>query len=116
MWKRILNVFRGRSLVIEGVDRLSEGRAKKFATGDSLAGDPEFLLCRIDGSLYAIDTRCPHEGGRFLEGELIGGREVHCPLHRYQFDPKTGRPTNALCARARTYRLKEKGISCEVWY
>uniref|UniRef100_UPI0015F02B3D Rieske (2Fe-2S) protein n=1 Tax=Pseudonocardia pini TaxID=2758030 RepID=UPI0015F02B3D len=33
-----------------------------------------------DGSLHALDARCPHAGGPLADGQL-DARKVVCPLH-----------------------------------
>ncbi len=50
----------------------------------------------VDGSIYAIDDVCTHDGGPLAEGELIGC-EIMCPRHGARFDVRTGR---ALCMPA----------------
>lgn len=53
-------------------------------------------LFNVDGSFYALDGVCPHQGGPLGKGEL-GGCVVTCPWHGWQFDVTTGcnqlRPT-----------------------
>ncbi len=48
-----------------------------------------FALWNIDGEFHAIDDDCPHRGGPLGAGVLQDG-QVHCPLHGWAFDPKTG--------------------------
>src|ERR1700735_1665924 len=45
----------------------------------------------VDGTLFAIDDVCTHDGGPLAEGELIGC-EIECPRHGARFDVRTGRP------------------------
>ncbi len=45
----------------------------------------------VDGSYYAIDDICTHDGGPLAEGELEGA-EIRCPRHGARFDVRTGRP------------------------
>lgn len=112
----ILDLFRGRPAVIRGTGNLAEGHAKKVDIGDPLAGTGrQIVLCRVDGDLYALDALCPHEGGRISDGPLLGGRIAMCPLHNYQFDPKTGKPVSGLCKDAKTYRVRERDGDCEIW-
>lgn len=103
-------------MLVQGVDRLPEGEGRKVPLGDPLAGGAEIVLCRVDGALHAIDTRCPHEGGRIVDGPLVEGRWVRCPLHDYKFDPSNGAAVGVPCPRARTYRVVAKGADCEVFY
>jgi nitrite reductase/ring-hydroxylating ferredoxin subunit len=65
------------------------------------------VLVRLRGKLLALDSLCPHEGGRLSEGPLWEGRYVHCPLHLYRFDPRDGRAIGVECRPARVYRVRE---------
>jgi 3-phenylpropionate/trans-cinnamate dioxygenase ferredoxin subunit len=53
-------------------------------------------LFNVDGSFYAIDDICTHDGGPLAEGELLGC-EIQCPRHGARFDVRTGK---ALCMPA----------------
>ena len=67
-----LDLFRGRPTIVEGTQKLPEGHARKIDIGDPLAGTgKQIVLCRVDGVLYALDTKCPHEGGRISDGPLV---------------------------------------------
>lgn len=77
---------------------MSEPRFHAVAEVDSLApghgrtvqvGDRRFALWNINGEFHAIDDDCPHRGGPLGAGVLQDGR-VHCPLHGWAFDPKSG--------------------------
>ena len=46
-------------------------------------------LFNIDGTVYAIDDVCPHQGGPISEGECEG-KVVTCPWHGWEFDVETG--------------------------
>jgi len=47
-------------------------------------------LCNVDGTFYAIDDVCTHDGGPLGEGYLEGD-QIECPRHGARFDVKTGR-------------------------
>lgn len=111
----IRRLLRGPSVTVPETDRIPEGEARKVAIGDPLAGGLELVLCRVEGRLHALDTVCPHEGGRIVPGPLIDGRYALCPLHNYKFDPRTGAEARALCRAARTFRVKEAHGSAEIW-
>jgi nitrite reductase/ring-hydroxylating ferredoxin subunit len=110
-----LDLFRGRPIVIQGTGKIQEGHSKKVDIGDVLAGGKQIVLCRVDGGLHALDVLCPHEGGRINDGPLHEGKFAMCPLHNYQFDPKTGKAIGRVCKDAKTYRVREKDGDCEVW-
>jgi len=47
------------------------------------------LLCRAEGTLYAIEDVCTHDGGELDQGTLEGCR-IECPRHGAYFDVRTG--------------------------
>ncbi|WP_226001359.1 nitrite reductase small subunit NirD [Paenibacillus sp. BJ-4] len=47
------------------------------------------LFRQSDGSVRALENRCPHKGGRLSEG-MVCGSTVHCPLHDRKIDLSTG--------------------------
>ncbi|OYU97285.1 MAG: (2Fe-2S)-binding protein [Bacteroidetes bacterium B1(2017)] len=51
------------------------------------------LIClvRIPDGYFAIDDKCPHAGARLGLGKCSPEGMVICPIHRYQYDVKTGR-------------------------
>ncbi|HTW86174.1 MAG TPA: non-heme iron oxygenase ferredoxin subunit [Candidatus Sulfotelmatobacter sp.] len=49
----------------------------------------EILLCNVDGSIYAVEDVCTHDGGPLDQGTLEGCR-VMCPRHGALFDVTTG--------------------------
>lgn len=70
-------------------------------------------LFNVDGTLYAIDDLCTHDGGPLVEG-AVDGFEVECPRHGARFDIRTGK---ALCMPAfepvSTHRVEVRGG--EIW-
>ncbi len=44
----------------------------------------------VEGSFYAIDDVCTHDGGPLAEGELQGCA-IMCPRHGAKFDVRTGK-------------------------
>jgi 3-phenylpropionate/trans-cinnamate dioxygenase ferredoxin subunit len=49
----------------------------------------EALLCNVDGTFYAIEDVCTHDGGPLDQGELEGCT-IRCPRHGALFDVTTG--------------------------
>lgn len=53
--------------------------------------DTEIALFRLtDGQVLAVENKCPHKAGKLSEGMVCGGK-VHCPLHDWKIDLRTGR-------------------------
>ena len=77
-------------------------------------GDKQIALFNIDGSFYAIDDTCSHQGGPLSEGDL-DGTKIMCPWHGATFDVTTG---DTLGPPARTnvttYKVRVKGSDIEV--
>ena len=46
----------------------------------------------LDDSVFALDDRCPHKGGRLSQG-IVHGHSVTCPLHNWVIDLASGRAT-----------------------
>lgn len=47
-------------------------------------------LFNLDGTYYAIEDVCTHDGGPLVEGTIVNGHEVVCPRHGARFDIRTG--------------------------
>jgi len=77
--------------LVAAVDELPVGRVKTVT-----AGSRSMALTHIDGGFYAIDNRCPHQGGPLGEGSIETDNDgqcwLRCPWHGWDFDPKTGVP------------------------
>jgi 3-phenylpropionate/trans-cinnamate dioxygenase ferredoxin subunit len=48
-------------------------------------------LVRLSDSYYAIDDACPHAGARLGLGKCDEHGMVVCPVHRYKYDPISGK-------------------------
>lgn len=116
MFSKFFGAFGKKPALIKGTGKLAEGEAKRVSFGDPLAGGTEVMLCRVGGRLHAVDRLCPHEsGGRLVEGPLVEGKYVMCPLHGYKFDPANGRAVGVPCKNAKTYRVREVDGDTEIW-
>ena len=90
---------------------------KVAATGDIAPGKVsvyevagrQIAVCNVDGTFYAIDDICTHDGGSLDQGELLGD-EIECPRHGALFDVKTGRAlTLPAVAPVRSYPVQVNG-------
>ncbi|MCL4396087.1 MAG: non-heme iron oxygenase ferredoxin subunit [Chloroflexi bacterium] len=57
-----------------------------------MVGTKSVLVANWEGTLFATQDLCTHDGGTLADGELIDG-EIECPRHGGRFDPKTGAVT-----------------------
>ena len=79
---------------------LPEGAVKLFVHGrDRVA------LFRVEGSVLAVDDRCPHEGYPLSQGALAG-HTLTCCWHNYKFDLRDGACIKGEEA-VRTYAVRE---------
>ncbi len=65
----------------------------------------EVALFKCNGSVYALDNSCPHQGGPLGEGFIEEGC-VTCPWHGWQFDLKTGACQNMPGEEARIIAIE----------
>ena len=68
----------------------------------------DIALFRVGGEVFALDDACPHRGGSLACGEVRGG-VVHCPVHAWPFDLRTGRCPEVLGAAVRAYPVRVEG-------
>lgn len=53
-------------------------------------GDKEVAMFRLaNGTIRAIENRCPHKGGVLTEG-IVSGNFVFCPLHDWKICLENG--------------------------
>jgi len=68
--------------------------------------DKEIAIFRTsDDKVFALNNRCPHQGGPLSEG-IVHGQRVTCPLHNWQIDLKTGEAQGADTGCTQAYVLK----------
>ncbi len=107
MFKFLRTLFKGKPITVPGTSALEEGHARGVNLGDIAAGGTRVILCRVEGRLFALDSLCPHEGGRINPGPLIEGKYAICPLHNYLFDPRNGSVVRGTCGKAKRYSITE---------
>lgn len=84
-------------------DLVPLGEGRRFVVGAE-----EIAVFRgRDGSLYAIQNRCPHRDGPLAEG-ILGAGQVICPYHAYKFDVATGACLTDPTCSLRTYPVREE--------
>jgi 3-phenylpropionate/trans-cinnamate dioxygenase ferredoxin subunit len=86
---------------VAAVEEIPEnGNKAVFAFGCSI------LLCRVQGTLYAVANECSHLG-RPLAGGRLRGNFIICPVHGARYCLRTGAPSGNLTQRAlRTYATR----------
>jgi 3-phenylpropionate/trans-cinnamate dioxygenase ferredoxin subunit len=66
---------------------IEEGQVKTFEIKDR-----PIAVARWQGSLFALDNICTHDGGNLGDGDLVKG-QIQCPRHGARFDLQTGQVT-----------------------
>ena len=115
MFGKLLTGLRGKPVTIDDAPSVAEGQARLARIDGPDGEELDVILCRVGGVLRALDVRCPHADGRIIPGPLAEGKYAVCPLHNYQFKPKSGAVRNASCKKARTYRVRESQGRVEIW-
>ena len=65
----------------------------------------EVALFNLDGTFYAIDNMCAHQGGPLGEG-LLEGETVICPWHSWKYNVKSGVCSSNSSVNVKTYSVK----------
>ena len=66
------------------VSDVQPGQMKTFAVKDH-----HILIANWEGTLFATQDLCTHDGGTLSDGELVDG-EIECPRHGGRFNLGTG--------------------------
>jgi 3-phenylpropionate/trans-cinnamate dioxygenase ferredoxin subunit len=54
------------------------------------AGGVGLVLCRVEGTVYAVGDVCTHDAGPLCGGSL-DGHAIECPRHGARFDVRDGK-------------------------
>jgi nitrite reductase/ring-hydroxylating ferredoxin subunit len=77
-------------------------------------GGRNVALCRVGGSVYALDDACTHRGCLLSQGEL-DGTGVVCPCHAGVFDVRSGEVVaGPPPAPVETYPVRVRGEHVEI--
>ena len=78
-----------------------------------IVGDREVAVFNVDGTFYAIENGCPHQGGPLVEG-WFEGAVVTCPWHAWCFDVRTGEMTMGGFTTVDAFDVRVAGSTVEV--
>lgn len=89
------------------------------------------IMLNHDGTLYAVNSLCPHQLAPLDQGEVTGanvgtgvvgeftrnfeGRILRCPWHRWEFDLETGACLAEPRRRVRTYEVHDEDTEFVVY-
>ena len=72
-------------------------------------GEKEIAVFRLsNGSVRAIENRCPHKGGVLTEG-IVSGEFVFCPMHDWKISLNDGNVQAPDTGCVKTYRTEMEG-------
>jgi len=82
------------------------GRRLAFIDGKGIA------LFNVDGTVYALDDTCPHNGSSLAAGKLEGS-VIACRAHGLRFDVRTGRMpgVDGFCAKSLPVQVVDGDIA-----
>lgn len=69
------------------IGRMSELQPGRMAQVHVNGG--EYVICNVDGQIFALEGICPHRGAPLGEGALHS-HTIVCPWHAWEFDCRTG--------------------------
>jgi nitrite reductase/ring-hydroxylating ferredoxin subunit len=70
-------------------------------------------LFNVQGTVYATDNTCLHQGGPLGEGELMGDVVV-CPWHQWEYNVRTGELLGESSMKVATYPVQVEGDDVKV--
>lgn len=73
-----------------------------------LLGRPVGIIKREDGTYFAIEASCKHQGADLL-ADYRGGRTAVCPRHQWEYDLETGACLNHDSLPLKKYQLRIEG-------
>ena len=93
---------------VASVSELTPGSAKAIEVkGKTIA------LFNVEGTIYATDNTCLHQGGPLGEGELMG-EVVICPWHQWEYDVRTGENVEDHSLKLATFPVQIDGSDIKV--
>ncbi len=79
---------------VQGEDYFDVGAVEDFEEGKGhlrYLADFSVAVFRYRGAFFALDNRCPHQGGPIFRGKIVNGY-VECPWHQWQYSVESGAP------------------------
>lgn len=83
------------------VDEFALRKIKSF----TIDGEKVAVVKKEDGSFFARESSCKHQGADLTMG-MLRGQTVTCPRHGWKFDLETGQCLNRTCPPLKKYELK----------
>lgn len=67
--------------------------AEDISIGEKMAckaGGESLLVFHLEDGFYATQASCTHVFAPLTRGKLVDGHKIQCPIHRAQFDVRSG--------------------------
>jgi phenylpropionate dioxygenase-like ring-hydroxylating dioxygenase large terminal subunit len=100
----------------------SDDLVEEQLLGRTILKEPVVLYRKADGSVAALEDRCPHRFAPLHMGKVIRGDRVQCPYHGLEFDASGacvrnphGTKSIPPRARVRSYPVTEKHKAIWIW-
>jgi phenylpropionate dioxygenase-like ring-hydroxylating dioxygenase large terminal subunit len=100
----------------------SDDLAEEQLLGRTILKEPIVLYRKADGSVAALEDRCPHRFAPLHMGKVIRGDRVQCPYHGLEFDASGacvrnphGTKSIPPRARVRSYPVTERHKAIWIW-
>ncbi|MFZ2657454.1 MAG: nitrite reductase large subunit NirB [Victivallales bacterium] len=98
-------------LTVLRLDDLSAGESRLVRTSRG-----EFAVFHTrDGKWIATEPKCPHEKGPIVDS-IYGSGRLHCPIHNYSFDIKSGKSNSDEIGSLKIYETKIDGDKLLVFH
>jgi 3-phenylpropionate/trans-cinnamate dioxygenase ferredoxin component len=96
-------------VTVANVNDVKKGKVKTFkVNGHNIA------VCNVEGTFFATQDLCTHDGGPLGEGELWD-YNIECPRHGARFDVRTGQVTALPAMRPiKTFPVRVEGDDIQV--
>lgn len=111
VWHRILNTYElEHNTTPENRPVLLEIEGKKYC------------LFHIGGNYCVTNEKCPHAGGHLSHGACDAKGNIVCPVHRYRFNPCTGKNVSGEGLYLENYAVEKRsdglyvGIPKKSWW
>lgn len=88
----------------------------ELAAGSSKAveaGGKAIALFNVNGSVFALDNTCLHQGGPLGEG-MLEGEVVTCPWHMWEYNVRTGEKVDSPSIKVSSYQVQVEGDDIKV--
>ena len=97
-----------RFIAVASVTDIPAGQARAF-----MVDAREVAVFNVGGRFYAIENRCPHQGGPLADG-WIDGDTVTCPWHAWCYDVRDGKMTLGGFTSVDAFEVRVEGSTISV--